>query len=99
VRQLSFDELPREVREGFIRHHLQEQERVRRFGHVRPPIAVDHAGHKIVGVGSRLYWAKNWKTFHSDFKQPDAEIVAREYPAIKDLFDSVVQHTEVPYES
>ncbi len=64
VQETSFEELPQEVREGFVRHQLQEQERIRRFGHVQPPISMDHAGYKMVAVGSRLYWAKNWKTFH-----------------------------------
>lgn len=42
----------------------EEAERLRRFGHVRPPIALDHAGYKMVAVGSRRFWDKGWKTFH-----------------------------------
>jgi hypothetical protein len=57
-------EVPREIFEAFLRHQGEEQERVRRFGHVRPPISIEHAGHRLVAVGSKLYWAKNWKTFH-----------------------------------
>jgi hypothetical protein len=79
VRQASFEELPQEVREAFIRHHLQEQDRVRRFGHVRPPISVDHAGHKVVAVGSRLYWAKNWKTFHDFLINYIAMVLGKEW--------------------
>ncbi len=61
---MSSEGLPQEVRDAFIRHQLQEQERVRKFGHVRPAVTADHAGYKFVGVGSRLYYAKDWKTFH-----------------------------------
>ena len=57
-------EVPWEVREAFIRHQQEEQERTRRFGHVRSTISTDFAGHKIVAVGSRLHWANNWRTFH-----------------------------------
>jgi hypothetical protein len=33
-----------------------------------------------------------------DFRQPDMEMVATKHPAIMGLFDSVIQHTEVPRE-
>jgi len=62
--QEALKEIPQEVHEAFIRHQQQEHERTRRFGHVRSTISADFAGHKIVAVGSRLYWAKNWRTFH-----------------------------------
>jgi hypothetical protein len=35
----------------------------RRFGHVRPPITVKHQGHRLVAVGSRVYFDQNWNTF------------------------------------
>lgn len=79
VQQVSFKELPQEVRKSFIRYNLQEQERVRRFGHMRPPISVDHTGHKFVAVGSRLYYAKDWKTFHDFLIGYIATVLGKEW--------------------
>ncbi|MBI4219895.1 MAG: hypothetical protein HY682_07125 [Chloroflexi bacterium] len=45
-------------------HQRKDAERVRKFGHVRPPIVIDRQGHKVVAVGKRLFVDKGWKTFH-----------------------------------
>lgn len=45
---------------------LQEAERRRRFGNVRPLITTIHQGHRFIAVGSRLYYNKSWRTF-TDF--------------------------------
>lgn len=57
-------QIPAEVWKAFVRHRDGEAERLRRFGHVRAPIFTEVAGYKVVAVGSRLMWDKNWKTFH-----------------------------------
>ena len=57
-------DIPPDVLRAFREHQEKEIARIRRYGHVRPPIAVDHQGYKVVAVGNKLTWAKNWKTFH-----------------------------------
>jgi hypothetical protein len=32
-----------------------------------------------------------------DFKQPNQDVVRQRYPAVFDLFDSVLKHTEIPH--
>jgi hypothetical protein len=71
--------LPPEVLEAFERHTREEAERVRRFGHVRPPIAMDHQGHKVVAVGSRIFWDKKWKTFHDFLFSYIAAVLGKEW--------------------
>ena len=58
------DELPKALRDAIVAQHMREAERVRKFGHVRPPIATDVMGYKVVAVGNRLQYSKTWKTFH-----------------------------------
>lgn len=64
VRQVDPKELPPEVLQTFIRKQRDEAERIRKFGHVRPPISIDHAGYKFVAVGPRLFRTENCNTFH-----------------------------------
>lgn len=51
---------PPEVIQKIVKHfkeqEIQEQERVKRFGHVLPIMAIDAWGKKIIGVGNKLYW-------------------------------------------
>lgn len=42
----------------------KQAERVRRFGHVRPPVSTEFQGQKVVAVGSRIFYSPKWKTFH-----------------------------------
>lgn len=41
----------------------RDDERTKRYGHVRPIIHADVAGQKIVAVGSEIHWSPEWKTF------------------------------------
>lgn len=45
-----------------------EQNRIERFGEIRPVIHSDFQGYKFVAVGSDLHYSMNWKTF-PDFLQ------------------------------
>lgn len=63
-RDMNFDELPQEAREAILQLQRKEAERVGRYGHVRPPISIEHQGRKFVAIGSRLLHSGNWKTFH-----------------------------------
>lgn len=55
--------LPEAVRKAFLDAQKREEERVRRYGHVRPLIATKHSGQTFVAVGSRLFHHPKWKTF------------------------------------
>ena len=50
----------------FSKKSSAKQERVRRFGHVRPQISTVAFGQRIVAVRGRLYSSDKWK-FFSDF--------------------------------
>jgi hypothetical protein len=67
---LSWGEVPLELREKaaalFGEKSRREQERVRRFGHVRPQISTVAFGQRMVAVSGRLYSSDKWK-FFSDF--------------------------------
>jgi hypothetical protein len=67
---LSWGAVPPELREKaealFEEKQRKEQERVRRFGHVRPQISTVAFGQGIVAVSGRLYSSDKWK-FFSDF--------------------------------
>lgn len=52
------------LRNAIFQQQVREAERVRKFGHVRPPIAIDHMGYKVAAVGNKLQYSKRWKTFH-----------------------------------
>ncbi len=54
---------PRPLPPEIVAKMQAEQTRVQRFGQVRPIIHTEFQGHKIVGVGNRIYWGKEWKTF------------------------------------
>jgi len=66
----SWGEVPPGLREKaaalFEETRHKEQERVRRFGHVRPQISIAAFGQRTVAVGGRIYGSDKWK-FFSDF--------------------------------
>jgi len=64
VRVASPDDVPIEVIQALADHQRKEAERIRKYGHVRPTIAIDHKDHKVVAVGNSIHWSKSWKTFH-----------------------------------
>ena len=68
-------EAPPELREKAMRvfeeKQRKEQERVARFGRIRPQISVVHQGQRMVTVRNRIYYSDKWKFF------PDFLSVAR----------------------
>jgi hypothetical protein len=57
--------LPHEdVRQLLKAIRKRDEERIQKYGHVRPPITTKHAGQTFVAVGSRLLHDARWKTFH-----------------------------------
>jgi len=71
--------LPPEVLQVLAQHQQDESRWVQRFGHVRAPITADHKGYKVVAVGNRLTWAKNWKTFHDFLFNYIAWVLGKEW--------------------
>lgn len=55
--------VPPVLMKELLEHQEQEQERIRKFGHVRPEIAKKFKGHEFVAVGPKLYYGKNWHVF------------------------------------
>lgn len=58
------EDVPPEVLQAVLEHQRREQERIRKYGHVRPPVTIEHQGHQLVAVGSTVRFSKTWKTFH-----------------------------------
>lgn len=60
-------EAPPELREKAMRvfeeKQYKEQERVSRFGQIRPQISVVHKGQRMVTVRNRIYYSDKWKFF------------------------------------
>lgn len=76
---LSWGEVPLGLREKaaafFAEKNRKEQERVRRFGHVRPQISTVAFGQRMVAVGSRLYRSDKWKFFPDFLRDYVVEIL------------------------
>lgn len=60
IRAHATNTVPAEVvakmRAGVREHEQQEQERIRRYGLVRPEIAVDFQGYKVIAIGGTLFY-------------------------------------------
>jgi hypothetical protein len=59
-------ETPPDVAARLKAHMREEATRRDRLGNVRPLITAIHQGHRIIAVGSRVYFDKRWRTF-TDF--------------------------------
>jgi hypothetical protein len=71
--------IPPDVLRAFHENQEKEAARIERYGHVRRPIAIDHQGYKVVAVGNKLTWAKNWKTFHDFLFNYIAGLLGKEW--------------------
>lgn len=47
----------------FRDHEFKETARTQQFGYVKPEIAIDFKGYKLVAVGSQMHYSKKWKFF------------------------------------
>jgi hypothetical protein len=43
--------------------NAEEKVRQQQQGYGRPIVSLEHSGHRIVGVGSAVYWGKHWRVF------------------------------------
>jgi hypothetical protein len=68
-----------EAHRAIMLHQIREAERLRKFGHVRPIISLDHQGYKFVAVGSQLHYSKSWQTFHDFLWNYIAGVVTKEW--------------------
>lgn len=48
----------------FARLQAQQKQIEKQQGLGRSIISIEHKGYRFIAVGSRLYYSKNWKTFH-----------------------------------
>ena len=64
IHTVGLEELPPEIRKAIVEHQRKEADRIRKYGRVRPTIALDHQGYKLVAVGNTIHYSKSWKTFH-----------------------------------
>jgi hypothetical protein len=74
---------PHEIPDDVLRtlhQHQQQAARIGRYGHVRPPIAVDYQGYKVVAIGGKLAWGK-WKIFHDFLFEYLADVLGKEWGA------------------
>jgi hypothetical protein len=55
---------PDEIRKKLEEMQALQKQRELQQGLGRPIISLLHKGYRIVTVGNRLYWSKEWKTFH-----------------------------------
>ncbi|MDA0306926.1 MAG: SEC-C metal-binding domain-containing protein [Proteobacteria bacterium] len=74
--QASETFLPNEefIRRKLQEHEISEKERTVQQGLGRPIISTELNGYRIVAVGSKIHWSKNWRTFH-DFLMDYIKIV------------------------
>jgi hypothetical protein len=56
--------LPEELRKKLEEHNASEMQRQQQQGLGKPIISETFHGYRLVAVGGRLYYSKNWKTFH-----------------------------------
>src|SRR5437879_2422903 len=61
VRVISPAQLPHEIMAGLMAQQAREAERQRRFGLVRPEIAMDYHGYKFVAIGRKLLYRPSEK--------------------------------------
>jgi hypothetical protein len=83
IRRATFEELPSGVKRELLEKEAAETRkasvRLLRYGHVRAPIIVDHQGYKVAAIGSKILYAKHWKTFHDLLYTNIAHVVGREW--------------------
>lgn len=58
------DRLPLRIPQKILEQEAMLRRHNALYGQVRRTIAIDHQGYKMVAVGNRLHYSKNWKTFH-----------------------------------
>ena len=80
---LSWGETPSGLRDKaaalLVERQRKEQERVRRFGHVRQQISTMTFGQQIVAVSGRLYSSDKWKFFTDFLRDYLVEILGIEW--------------------
>lgn len=55
---------PPRIQQELLEREAIERRRKTLYGQVRPTIALDFQGFKMVAVGNQLHYSKKWKTFH-----------------------------------
>jgi hypothetical protein len=69
----------REAIRRFAEHQKEEEDRVARYGEIRPQISMEFQGSRFVAVGGRLYFSKNWKYFPDFLKDYVPGVFGKEW--------------------
>lgn len=64
IKKLPLKQLPPDFQRKIIEQQIKEKKLKTRYGNTRPIISEDLNGYKIVAVGNKIHYSKNWKTFH-----------------------------------
>ncbi len=73
------DTVPAEILKKITEFEKGERERIEQYGHVRPQIATDFKGYKMVAVGSTVHYSKNWRFFPDFLKDYLPAVFGREW--------------------
>lgn len=68
-----------EVMQRIAEHQKEEEDRIARYGEVRPQISIDFKDHRFVAVGGRLYYSKDWKFFPDFLKDYVCSVFGKEW--------------------
>ena len=70
-----------EVARQLEEHKAREAQRERQQGLGRPIISTEAHDHRMVAVGNRVFFSKNWRTFHDFLFEYIKDILGREWGA------------------
>lgn len=76
-------------------HQKQEEDRVARYGNIRPQISIEHVGYRFVVVGGRLYYSQNWKYFPDFLKDYVPAVFGKEWGEVELAKPEAQQHQVV----
>ena len=80
---MVWKEAPPELREKAMRvfeeKQQKEQQRVARFGQIRPQISVVHQGQRMVTVRNRIYYSDKWKFFPDFLRDYAPQVLGLEW--------------------
>jgi hypothetical protein len=60
-------------------HQKQEEDRVSRYGEVRPQISLESNGYRLVVVGGKVHYSKDWRFFPDFLRDYIAIVFGREW--------------------
>jgi hypothetical protein len=68
-----------EAARRFAEHQKREEDRIARYGEIRPQISLEHQGYRFVVVGGTLHYSKTWKFFPDFLRDYVMTVFGREW--------------------